>query len=310
MFHLSNQQLRATIAQLDQAIYNHEQWHRNVLRVLVARLPADTADLAPDAYRHCRFGQWYESDDVGPLREHPAFAALGEAHMQLHQSAAELLQRADTESGVSIDDYDRFNNRLDRIRLEIQSLRSELLETVQNRDPLTGARNRVGLLSDLREQQALVRRGVQQCGLIMIDLDHFKEVNDRHGHAAGDAVLRAVSRCLQSELRPYDHLYRYGGEEFLVVMPQISVEGAAEAAERFRAALDAPGILEGSEGEGLRVSASIGVAALDPERPVEESIDRADGAMYGAKAKGRNRVERADGSAFPGTVPREEPEGP
>lgn len=293
MQRLSNQQPQAAIAQLDQAIYKHEQWQRNLLRVLVARLPADNADLAPDAHRRCRFGQWYESDDVGTLREHAGFVALGEAHRQMHESATKLLRRSGDELEISVAEYDQFNNLLDRVRLEIQSLRGELVEAAQNRDPLTGARNRAGLLADLREQQALVRREVQDCALVMLDLDHFKAVNDSHGHPAGDAVLRSAAQCLQSELRPYDHLYRYGGEEFLIVMPQIDVQGALEAAERFRAGIAEQRVREGAEGEGLRVTASFGVAPLDAERPVEESLDRADKALYQAKAGGRDRVERA-----------------
>lgn len=293
MLQLSGQQLQAAIAQLDQAIYNHEQWHKNLVRVLIARLPPDTADMAPDAYQRCRFGQWYDSDGAESLRDHSAFVALGAAHRQMHESAAQLLQRSVDELAISASDFDQFNNVLDRMRLEIQSLRRELAETAQNRDPLTGARNRTGLLADLREQQALVRRGVQECALAMVDLDRFKETNDEHGHAAGDAVLAATSRCLQAKVRPYDHVYRYGGEEFLVVMPQMSVDAALAVGERLRAAVEALEVHEGAGGNTLRPTASFGIAALDAERPVEESIDRADKAMYGAKSAGRNRVEAA-----------------
>jgi len=291
MLQLTNQQLQAAVAQLDQAIYSHEQWHKYVLRVLVCRVPPDAADLAPDAYRHCRFGQWYEGDDARELTGHSAFVALGEAHRQMHERAARLMQRVADRLDVEVNEYDQFDNTLDRLRLEIQSLRGELVEMAQNRDPLTGARNRAGLLGDLREQQALVRREVQECALVMADVDHFKAVNDRHGHQAGDAVLRAVAQLMQAEIRPYDHLYRYGGEEFLVVMPQRDVEAAVGTAERFRAALGGEQVSVGAGGEPLSITASFGVAALDGDRPVEESIDRADKALYRAKEAGRNRVE-------------------
>ena len=291
MRHLSDQQLQTAIVQLDQAIYNHDQWHRSLRRVLVARLPPDAPDLTADAHSRCRFGQWYESDVAEFLRELPAFVALGDAHKQMHQNAAQLLQRVVDELPVSLNALDQFNNVLDRMRLEIQSLRHELAETAQNRDPLTGARSRASLLSDLREQQALVRRGVQACALAMIDLDHFKDINDRYGHAVGDVVLRSISQCLQAQVRPYDRIYRYGGEEFLLLMPQTTIDAAVEAVERLRAAVDALRIVPGADVPVLQVTASFGVAVVDAALTVEESIDRADKALYQAKTAGRNRVE-------------------
>jgi diguanylate cyclase (GGDEF)-like protein len=291
MLQLSGEQLQAATAHLDQAVYNHEQWHKGLQRVLIARLPPDDVDLLPDAHLRCRFGQWYESDAAASLREQPAFAALGQAHQQMHESATHLLQRSADDLPIPVSDLDEFSNRLDRMRLEIESLRRELTETAQNRDRLTGARNRTNLLADLREQQALVRRGLQECALVMIDLDHFKEVNDRQGHAAGDAVLSSTASCLQSHVRAYDRLYRYGGEEFLVLMPEVTIDAAATMAERSRVAVDELQIEDPSGGPPIRVTASFGGAALDATRPVEESIDRADKALYQAKAGGRNRVE-------------------
>jgi diguanylate cyclase len=212
---------------------------------------------------------------------------------QMHAGAGRILQRSADELPISVNDIDQFNNLLDRLRLEIQSLRRELAETAQNRDPLTGARNRASLLSDLREQQALLRRGVQQCALVMIDLDHFKEINDRHGHPAGDVVLTSTAQCLQAQVRPYDRVYRYGGEEFLVSMPQVTVDAAVDVAERLRAAVAAQEIHVGAGGAALQVTASFGVAALEAAPPVEESIDHADKALYQAKSTGRNRGEKS-----------------
>ncbi len=293
MSHLSGTNLQAAIAQLDQAIYNHEQWYKNVQRVLIARLPPDPADLQPGAHHRCRFGQWYDTDAAALLGDYGAFEALGQAHEQMHEGGARILQRSADGLPISVDDLDQFNNLLDRLRLEIQSLRRDVAEAAQNRDSLTGARDRTTLLSDLREQQALARRGIQDCALVMIDVDHFKQVNDTHGHRAGDAVLASTSQCLQAQVRPYDRVYRYGGEEFLVLMPQISLEEAVAAAERLRAAVEAQAIDGASAGQALKVTASFGVAELAAEPPVEASIDRADKAMYAAKSAGRNRVETA-----------------
>ncbi len=288
---LSTAQLQAAVVQLDQALYIHEQWLKDLMRAVVVRIPPDAGDLLPDAHCHCRLGQWLRSDATVNLRDRPAFAAINQAHQQMHQDAARVLQRSGDGLPITASEMDQLLNAIDRLRLEIQSLRGELAEQIENRDPLTGARNRASLLSDLREQQALVRRGVQKCTLAMIDLDHFKLVNDRYGHAAGDAVLIATLRCLQECLRPYDRLYRYGGEEFLLCMINLDVEGALGMAERLRAAVAAQEIPFPGESAPLTITASFGVALLDAASAIEISIDRADKALYQAKAAGRNRVE-------------------
>jgi len=287
---LSGSDLRSAVAQLDQAIYNHDQWHKNLVRVLVSRLPPDAADLQPDAERRCRFGQWYDSDAVGALRGLASFVALGDAHRNMHASATHLLQRVEDDLPIPPRELDQFNNLLDHMRLELESLRRDLTDAAQNRDPLTDARNRASLLADLREQHALVRRGLQECSIAMIDVDHFKNVNDTYGHPTGDVVLTAIAHDLQANLRPYDRLYRYGGEEFLLCLPQTSLAESSGLAERLRAALASLVVPNGAGGD-IRVTASFGLAALDGTRPVEDSIQRSDAAMYRAKNAGRNRVE-------------------
>lgn len=286
----TNQQLQSAIAQLDQALYNHEQWYKNLLRVLIAHVPPEAPDLMPDAHRRCRFGQWYESLPAAFLREHPTFASMGQAHEKMHSGARTLLQRVSDKLPISSDDLDKFNNVLDRMRLKVQALQHELADMAQNRDPLTGARNRASLLSDLREQHALAQREVQACALAMLDLDHFKRINDEYGHAAGDAALVSTVQCLQALLRPYDRIYRYGGEEFLLCMPSTTLDQAREVADRMRVAIAAQSIRLDNAGHVLQVTASFGVATLAPSRSVEDSIDRADKALYEAKAAGRNRV--------------------
>jgi two-component system chemotaxis response regulator CheY len=154
-------------------------------------------------------------------------------------------------------------------------------------DPLTSLANRRCLDEDLaRAMTNAVRHGTRPTALIL-DLDHFKDYNDRFGHLAGDEVLRKVSAALQREMRSGDRAYRYGGEEFLVLLPDGS-DGMA-AAERLRAAIVALSIVFDAS---TVVTVSIGVAQLDPSRDAsaEEWLRRADAALYCAKANGRNRV--------------------
>lgn len=286
----TTQELQSAIAELDQAIFSHEQWYKSLLRILISRVPAEPADLRPAAHQHCRFGQWYGNVSTTLLRDHPAFISLGDAHEKMHVYARTLLQLVSDNKPVTTGQLDQFENALDKRRLEIQSLRHELSEVIQSQDPLTGAQNRAGLLPWLREQQALSQRRGQQCALTMLDLDHFKQVNDQYGHLTGDKVLISTVQCLQAILRPYDRIYRYGGEEFLLCMPGTTPEEAREVAERMCHAVAAQRIqIEGSN-KILQVTASLGVAMLDPSRSVEASIEAADTAMYRGKKSGRNCV--------------------
>jgi diguanylate cyclase (GGDEF)-like protein len=131
--------------------------------------------------------------------------------------------------------------------------------------------------------------------VVLADLDEFKEVNDAHGHAVGDEVLRVVAEVLRETLRESDVAGRWGGEEFLLLLPGADEEGAAQLAERVRVALAARSI---PSVPGLRVTASFGVAEYAGETNTEQLLEAADGALYRAKRAGKDRVERAARAAF------------
>ena len=131
------------------------------------------------------------------------------------------------------------------------------------RDGLTRAYNRGYLADWLPRQLRLVRRSGAPLSALMVDLDHFKKINDTHGHAAGDQVLVALARCIESQLRSTDVVVRYGGEEFTVLLPDTPIAGGFVSAERLRAAIAAMTEREGLP-PGLRVTASIGVAPPAP----------------------------------------------
>jgi diguanylate cyclase (GGDEF)-like protein len=167
----------------------------------------------------------------------------------------------------------------------------EALRTEATRDRLTGLLNRGAILDFL--QQTLERRVREggDVGVILIDLDHFKQVNDQHGHQTGDAVLREAARRMQGALRPYDRIGRYGGEEFIVISPQADGSNSAVIAERIRSQLCASPLPTPSG--DLPVTASLGVAhaAQFAAATTEELIAESDAALYRAKRAGRNRVE-------------------
>lgn len=284
---MSHDELRQIIAQLDQAIYNHQQWYNALIRTLVCRLPGDENDNNPESFKKCRFGQWYYGPTSEKLRNHLGFTAIGIAHQQMHELVIRLLKAVDMDNTISTLEFDSFANALEHLRLEIFSLKNELETLLYNRDPLTMTTNRVNMLSMLREQQAFVMRKGYPCSVLMIDLDHFKKINDDYGHAVGDKVLSVLAQVIIKNLRTYDKVFRYGGEEFLIYLPQTELPQGFEIAERLRQEISQKAIGIDKQKE-VYVTVSIGVTLLDPNSLVETSIDHADKAMYLAKSEGRN----------------------
>ncbi len=286
MFNASPEELQAALQQLEQAIYNHEQWHKELNRTLICRLPHDRRDVAADAHRQCRFGQWYYNFAPSKLHDNAAFAAMEIEHERMHRLAARLLDTSETKKVNLPHDYDEFSNALDRLRLQIYTLKREIEDVLYNRDPLTGVESRVGMLTKLREQLELVKRRIQHCCIAIMDLDDFKAVNDTHGHFAGDRVLATYARFVMEHVRTYDKVFRYGGEEFLICLPGTDLKTGYTLFERLREGLAATAVDHG--GKAILVTVSFGVTLLDPDTSVEEAIGRADRAMYAAKAAGRN----------------------
>lgn len=172
------------------------------------------------------------------------------------------------------------------------------LETLATTDQLTGLCNRRHFDEFARRTIAAARRSGRPVSLVLIDTDRFKSVNDRFGHPAGDEILRDVAACLTETARKADMVARVGGEEFAVLMPDASLELAAQAAERMRAELAAAAHPNVPELGDEAITASFGVASLDtPEHRLEDLYSAADQAMYRSKTEGRNRVTLAGDEA-------------
>jgi len=194
--------------------------------------------------------------------------------------------------------YEQLVLRLEAIALEKDALAEKLrlanvdLANLALTDALTGLPNRRAFADAMTREIARAQRSNTALSLMMLDVDHFKRLNDTHGHQAGDVVLAKVAAVLRSCLRIGDTPARYGGEEFVVMLPDAGPEGAAIVAERVRAALEATQVA-GPQGIVLKATASFGVASLQAGGGKDLAADllrRADAAMYQAKSMGRNRV--------------------
>ncbi|WP_432695601.1 diguanylate cyclase [Marinobacterium sp. YM272] len=169
----------------------------------------------------------------------------------------------------------------------------ERLARMASIDELTGVLNRRALVGAISNEIARIHRSSRKSALIMIDFDHFKQVNDNYGHEAGDKVLQHVVELARECLRESDLLGRLGGEEFAALLPDTSLEGAKVLAERMRQTV-ADATTRSRNGEDIRMTLSIGVCEMQgEEREVSELLRRVDGALYAAKHRGRNRVETA-----------------
>jgi two-component system, cell cycle response regulator len=179
-------------------------------------------------------------------------------------------------------------------RAELERLNSQLFRQARI-DGLTQVGNRLKMREDLNNLVARAAEQGESFCAVMCDVDHFKLYNDEYGHLQGDEVLKKVARTLVQGCRPNDEVYRYGGEEFLLVMPEQSIEAACAAAERHRARIEQLAIPNiGSPATIVTISA--GVAAMTTTRSsIKEWLEGADGALYRAKQLGRNRVVGAAG---------------
>ncbi len=200
--------------------------------------------------------------------------------------------RQKSSAEAMVDPFNRQNNRIiSQLVNFIKVVTAELEQANQDarrlaeRDYLTQAYNRLKGHEMLQSEIARCNRYDQECAIIMLDIDFFKQINDTYGHNVGDAVLIQLVKALTREIRAVDVLCRWGGEEFLVIMPQTDAQEAKNAAERLRVVVEATPF-----SQGLRQTASFGVATYKKGESPEAFIDRADKALYEAKQKGRNCV--------------------
>ena len=202
---------------------------------------------------------------------------------------------ADDEVGALAVSFNEMSHRLSDAYAELEASRAQLdvraeeMAELSRTDPLTGLLNRRGFDGPVEALQAESMRYGQPLCIAVLDLDHFKQVNDDFSHVVGDRVLERSADLLRRELRDSDLVARFGGEEFVIAFPQTSLAGAHGLSDRLRSAFERTAWNDLVPGRPITVS--VGVAAVTPGEGVESALARADDRLYEAKGAGRNRVE-------------------
>ncbi len=220
---------------------------------------------------------------------HAAFQRYMQTRQRMEAIGRRLTERARKGERLDPEAYMEFMTAVESYHSEGRRLELLLHQALAETDPLTGLLNRRGMMRDLRREWVRATRNGDPCCIALADLDHFKEINDGHGHLVGDQVLATAARFFVRRLRPYDMVYRFGGEEFLFCLPHADLPTARRVLDRLRL-LMARLPMRTTTGHRITVTISIGIAELTPQVPPETAVARADNALYLAKGGGRNRV--------------------
>ncbi|MBA2125929.1 GGDEF domain-containing protein [Hyphomicrobium methylovorum] len=205
-----------------------------------------------------------------------------------------VVQRLINENARFRGEVDVLNGRLRQSQTQIEKLRANLNESQRLGmiDAVTSLKNRHWLQANMEREVRLAMEANEPLSVIMADVDHFKKINDTFGHAVGDEILRRFGELLSKSIKGRDTAVRYGGEEFIVLLPQTKLLGAVNLGEQLRAGLESKRWMHHRTGKPIgTVTASFGVAQMRPDDSPETLIDRADGKLYEAKAAGRNCVK-------------------
>lgn len=286
---LSHDKILSILHELDRILAQHQQWLGDVFRALICQVDDNTDSVIPDDHQLSAFGQWYYGLSKALLHSEDDLARLGDTHRQMHEYARKLLHLRSTGQAISTAEYEAFMAHANEFRQKMRAYQLALVQRICSVDHLTGVWNRNSMLSRLEAEAERARRGHKDFAICLFDLDHFKLVNDRFGHLVGDEVLHAVAQFMRTNLRAYDTLFRYGGEEFLICLPDTDSAQAERLLNRIREKLATTALCHGAHAD-LRISASFGVTSLTPNGNINEAIERADHALLCAKTRGRNAV--------------------
>ena len=281
--------LEALVQGIDHGIEAHLAWNQHLLRcALLHEAPGDDV-FRSDAHARCLFGVWFSSHryELDTFDE-ALVERIAQAHQGMHDSVRAMCHRVLQGRPAIAADLHAYEQGQSAMVTLLNELRERIAEAAAHQDLLTGLPLRHGLEYAFGLRRKDARRGDAELWLAMIDIDHFKAVNDSHGHAVGDVALQHVARCLVGCLRETDALFRFGGEEFLALFLVDERQGVELLATRVLDAVSAAPLTTAS-GVTLHMSITLGLARVREDEDLAGATERADQAMLLGKAQGRGR---------------------
>ena len=282
-------ELENFITELDAAVEAHMSWTRRVMRCAVLHTSPGEDVLSPSAHTLCRFGRWFMSkqsdfEKMSLQNTQRLIAVHQSMHDAIRSICANVLAGRPAQS-AHLDVFEQTQAELIELLAEFKT---QFLATAVRHDPLTGLPLRYGLEQEFIQLQKLCRRNKLLLYVVMIDVDHFKLVNDNYGHSVGDIALRHLADTIKRNIRPGEPLYRFGGEEFLLLMQTQSREEAATAVNRLiNVVRGAPVLIP--QNKPLAMTITIGLSLAGQDEKLDSVIERADRALFEGKRAGRDR---------------------
>ena len=282
-------EVESSFAELDAAILGHSKWLTEWNTRIICGIPVEEKYISENSYRESYFGRWYYASHADFLNQNPGFMAIEKFNRMVHAEMSDIVKKVNGGIPVSRAEYKSFIDSETAFSESIINLRDDLFKLLLSFDHLTGALNRQAFFHLLEQEYARVTRLGEQGCVVLLDIDKFKNINDKFGHAAGDKVLIAITNFILENMRPYDSICRYGGEEFLICMPNTTIETSHSVIDRIREKLSQKNMCV-SDGNYIKVSASFGIAPMSAKEALKDTIEQADKALYQAKMGGRNKV--------------------
>lgn len=274
---------------LDAAVEAHQDWLRRILRCAVLGTSPGEDALQRSAHQVCQFGQWFSANRVqlGEL-DLQRTNRIEIAHQSMHDSIRSLCIDLLERKNGKVADLEQFESSQSELLVLLATLKTLHLANAGHRDVLTGLPSRYGIETEFGQFRKTCQRNNTQCYVGIIDIDHFKRVNDMFGHPVGDSVLRHLANTLRSVVRANERLFRFGGEEFLVLLQCESSDEAHAAAQRIVDMVRATEIVT-PHGDHLALTITLGIAHVSETEELSQAIERADRALYTGKEAGRDR---------------------
>jgi len=285
------QELDAMMDVLNAAIESHQLWLDSLHISILCGLPFPKDVLHKGAHTQCDFGTWYYSEASGFIKSIEEYSTIEPVHKYMHSCARDIAFLVDKKDALDERVYREFLTNQHRLIGLLTRLRDTLIERGHCFDTVTGAANRRAVTLMLDQIFENSRRYNKTYTLVMLDVDHFKNINDQFGHVSGDHVLKGLYQYFRNALRKSDFIGRYGGEEFLILLPETTLDKAFNLMDKCREGMSKNKLKVGDD--LVNVTVSIGISEVESsDSDAWEAVKRADKVLYQAKDAGRNCVQK------------------